>query len=155
MMTEPTIRTTRTHFEYYGEQIGFDWAWYFRPVGAPLFVQAPGAKKADVLELLDKPASAVAQYERGLARMTDVEAAKAELARAEAFHEKVKAPDWDPGGNTNNPDKVARALKEAADSGAAVERAKQKVDIVTRTATRVSSTPFDGAAWLAKHHAGT
>lgn len=133
-------------FEYYSENIFGHWHWSYRPTGAQWFTSAPGPKDA-FLALLAKPAEALDYYLVRQQRAQDVEAAMAQLAEAEAFHAHVSSPDYDPGGNTNNPGKVARASREAGQSRSKIEEARLRVLAATRLKEEFSSEPFDEQAW--------
>ena len=127
-------------FEYRCERFsvadGWVISWYFRPVGAPFETHFRGvdgkALKADLETLLAAPNRAMAYYREDIVRQGDVAAAEARLKDAERRYEQLNAPDYDPGGSTNNPGRVVRALGEVKDSGPTVERAKVALDHAKR-----------------------
>jgi hypothetical protein len=114
---------THNGFTYWRRQytLNGSWAadWFYRPAGADLDVQyfrPDGRKtlKADVEAFLAGASEANEHYQVTLARRGDVAGAEEELERAKARYEHSKSPDYDPGGNTNNPGKVARIIREDA-----------------------------------------
>ena len=135
-------------FEYYSENNWGHWSWFFKPIGGPFYTSGEGPK-AKFLAFLGKPEDAMAAYQRKLRTAVDVEAAVRELSRAKAFHASVNNPDWDPGGTTNNPGKVARALRDAAASGESLAAAERAVATAQEWRTQLTKEPFDIASWKA------
>lgn len=99
------------------------------------------------MALLAMQAEALDYYLARRQQAQDVEAAIAQLADAEAFHARVTRPDYDPGGNTNNPGKVARAAQEAGQSKAKLEAANQRIQDATHLRQLFAAEPFDDRAW--------
>lgn len=111
----------------------FRHCWYFRPVGSKHWVNymAPlktKTLKAELLAFLGDASKAAAYHRASLDRQADVSAAELALRQATAFHARVNSPEWDPGGNTNNPGRVARALNEAAGSAQAILDAERALE---------------------------
>lgn len=141
-------KTTTNGFEYQSENVFGHWSWYFRPTGGPtLFISAPGPKTA-FLDFLAATEQAMAFYQERLAKTADVAAAQSRVERLEAALLATKSPSWDPGGSTNNPGKVERALRSAAGLPAEIESAKREVDLARRLSDELQAHPFDADAWL-------
>lgn len=112
---------------------GFHNTWLYRPVGTRNWVQYQEVGKlrtlkADLVRFLANRAQAVAHHEAKVRSAADVEAATRALERAIAFDAQVSAPGWDPGGLTNNPGKVQRALRDAAASKDAIKAAETALE---------------------------
>lgn len=136
-------------FEFYSENIFGNWHWSFRPVGTAWFTSAPGPKDK-FMALLAKPEEALDYYLVRRRMAQDVETAKAQLVDAEAFHARVSSPNYDPGGNTNNPGKVARASQEASQSKAKIDAAHQRIKDATHLRQLFEAEPFDEQAWRSR-----
>lgn len=124
-------------FEFHKETMSlggsFRHFWHFRPIGSRHWVNymAPlksKTLKADLLALLNDEGKAAGYHRATLERQADVRMAETALKQAQAFHERVKSPDWDPGGNTNNPQRVKRAMEEAAGSAQAIIDAERALE---------------------------
>lgn len=144
-MARDSVKTLNG-FEYYSENNWGSWTWFFKPTGGPFFTSAEGPK-AKFIAFLGNPEKAIAVYQQRLWSAMDVEEAVTELARAKSFHESVSSPDWDPGGNTNNPGKVARAIREAAASGTRVIAAERALAAAQEWRCRLAKEPFDLEGW--------
>lgn len=121
--------------------------WYFRPVGAEIDVHylrhsASKTLRVGVETFLSDAAAAVEYYESALARLGDVAAAEANLENAKARHARAQVPDYDPGGNTNNPGRVARVMREDAravpDAAARLAEARHVAEIIALGNKRAS-----------------
>ena len=127
----------RNGFEFYCEQFWEFVTWYFRPEGAEVWVVYSDPlqirttrKEGDAL--LADPERAKAEYQRRVERMANVEAAEQHLAELERQRARTQDPSWDPGGRTNNPGKVARALKRASELPSRIEAAKRAIEEAKR-----------------------
>ena len=132
-------------FTYWQQRylVNGSWAadWYFRPVGAELDVHylRPSASKTlkvGVETFLADAAAAMEYYQSALARRGDVAAADANLENAKARYARSQEPDYDPGGNTNNPGKVARVMRE---DGRAVPDAEARLADARRVAAIIAN----------------
>lgn len=141
-------------FEYYAEQLGYAWAYYFRPVGAQVYLPFDG-RKTQLLTLLDDPLGALHCYLTTRARYGDVEQARKALARAEENATRVpsfSSADNDPGGRRNNPGKVLRALsREPRDLVKEAKDAKRALETRLGWRKSIDADPFDEAAWRERY----
>lgn len=132
----------RNGFEYYCERFFYDYTWYFKPKGCAYGVECPSidfgkVKKNNVEEFLNDAEKAHLYYKETLHRLGDVAAAEKNVEFALAAVERTKSPDYDPGGSTNNPGRVARAMREPREQ---LEAANSRLE----TALRVSRIMADG-----------
>lgn len=118
-------------FEFFCERFIQFSVWYFRPIGAQLWVQflaESKARKPELLQLLKDVERAQVEYDRGIAALTDVEAAQRRLEHAKQARKRYEDPNFDPGNRgRSNPGAVARDLRLAGESAEAVTRAETAV----------------------------
>lgn len=125
-------------FNYKGERYFIDghwfWTWHFRPANSLLFVQYNQinnlkVRKADIEAFINERQDALEYYDKKIAEQADVPAAEEALIAARSQYERTLLPDYDPGGNTNNPGKVARVISTNSrlipDAEARLEHAKK------------------------------
>ena len=142
---------SKNGFEYYGEQMFCTWYWWYRPIGAKTSINLPGSK-AKMEAHLNAPMLALNHFQASLDEIADVAGAQARLTRAQAYNAAVSSPEWDPGGRTNNPGKVARALQAASHSKDGISTANHSLERAIAMRELLTTTPFDVAAWLDLYH---
>lgn len=125
------------------------WYWDYRPEGAPVFVCADGPKPK-FFAFLDAADEALAHYMKAVNQLANVELAQDDLRRAEEFHQKIQATDWDPVGSTNNPARMSLALQEKRDSSRRIEQAQIRLDDAIKLRERLQSGEFTAGAWRTK-----
>lgn len=140
------------NFEFYSDRLSATlWLWYFRPVGAPVFVSNQSVNRKSLLALLSTPSAAIDEYTCRLTAQANVPAAQAALSEAVTFKKKSSQPDWDPGGTTNNLGKVKRELDRARDIDFELHVKETRLQRAQELTALLLATPFDGSAWLRKN----
>lgn len=121
----------RSGIEYQGESFFLGgnrlWTWKFRPEGRELFVtydkpDGITTRKIDLETMIDE-GCAQTLYDAALAKRGDIAAAEARLALARERFARMMDPEYDPGGSSNNPGKVARVMRQDREAVPAAERA--------------------------------
>lgn len=123
---------------------------------APIFLPyhnrvALKTRKADLLEHLSRPAEALNYYLKELARRADVTAAERHLQDLITEQRRYHQMDWDPGGSTNNPDRVSRALQRAASMPKEIEAAEHAIKAAQELSAQLATTPFDVDNWRSSY----
>ena len=120
----------RSGIEYQGEKFfsggAWQWTWKFRPAGRELFVtydkpEGITTRKIALESMIDE-GRAQSVYDATLERRGDVAAAEVRLALAQERFARTLDPEYDPGGSSNNPEKVARIMREDREAVPSAER---------------------------------
>ncbi|EMR0588734.1 MULTISPECIES: hypothetical protein [Citrobacter] len=129
-------------FEYTHERHNFGGQWVFlwrfkpvdQPVWCPFSLPTGNAKKADMVNLLSNPESAVVHYRGWLEKASDVEGAELRLSRARVHFERISDPNW--GGSGSNPNKDARMTRQARDDLENAERGLESAKRIRQQITK-------------------